>query len=332
MGDQEETIQAPDFRDRKTWLVVFGILEIIFGAFCALMMPIMVLGIVASSALDKSSGAPMNTTVMIPGILLYLVLAVWFIWMGIGSIKARRWARALILVSSWIWLVAGIIGLFIMVVLMPDIYGKMAEVGQIPSQVANVMKYGMTGFMAVFFLVIPGMLVLFYGSRNVKSTCEFRDSKVRWTDRCPLPVLALTLMFGFGALFMLSMVFYGSVIPFFGILVTGIPGLVLVLAMAILLGSLAWGSYKLNLNAWWGSVALITLGGISVIVTLSRVSILEFYEKMNFPAQQIQLIQYYGLPQSFHIAVYTGIWMAGFLGYLIYTRRYFVGFSFRERV
>ncbi len=181
-------------------------------------------------------------------------------------------------------------------------------------------------------MVIPGVPVLFYGGRNVKSTCEFRDSKERWTDKCPLPVLAQTLMFAFGALFMLSMIFCGSVIPFFGIVLSGIPGLVIVLATAIVLGSLAWGSYRLNMNAWWGAVALITLGGISVIVTLSRVSILEFYEWMNFSAQQIQLIGYYGLPQSFHIAIYTGVWMAGFLGYLIYTRRYFAGFSSLESV
>lgn len=332
MVDLEDTVEAPDFRDRKAWLVVFGILQIIFGGFCALMVPVMTLGIIASTVPDNNAAAPMNARLMVPGILLYVVLAVWFIWMGIGSIKARRWARALILVSSWVWLVCGIIGLLFMLVLMPDIYGRMGETGQIPPQVAVVMKYVLTGFLAVVFLVIPGVLVLFYRSRNVKATCEFRDSQVRWTDKCPLPVLALTLMFAFGAPFMLSMLFYGSLVPFFGFLISGIPGAVIVVGIAVLLGFLARGTYKLNVNAWWGSFALMALGGISVIVTLSRVTIWEFYEKMNFPAQQIALMHYYGLPQDFHIAVYTGIWMVGFLGYLVYTRKYFVGFSTQERV
>jgi hypothetical protein len=35
-------------------------------------------------------------------------LAVALIWLGIGSIKARRWARALLLIFSWSWLVMGV--------------------------------------------------------------------------------------------------------------------------------------------------------------------------------------------------------------------------------
>jgi hypothetical protein len=190
MAENEEIMQSSDFKDRKTGLVVFGILQIILGGLCALIVPFMVIGMIASAARGDSSAPPINTSMMIPGILFYVLVAVWFIWMGIGSIKARRWARALILVSSWLWLICGICGLVFMLLLMPQMYDRMGQSGQMPPEMAAVMKYVMMGFMTVFYVIIPAVLVLFYGSKNVKATCEFRDSQVRWTDKCPLPVLA----------------------------------------------------------------------------------------------------------------------------------------------
>jgi len=54
------------------------------------------------------------------------------------------------------------------------------------------------GFMGLLFIVLPGGLILVYQSRHTKATCEARDPVPRWTDACPLPVLALSLMLGFG--------------------------------------------------------------------------------------------------------------------------------------
>jgi len=194
MTEHEQTVQSSNFKDRKAGLIVFGILQIIFGGFCALMVPLMILGMITSTALKDSSTTSMNASMMIPGVLFYILLAVWFICMGIGSIRARRWARALLLVSSWIWLIGGISGLISVLVLMPDMYDQMAKSGQMPQEMARTMKYIMTVFMTVFYVVIPGVLVLFYRSKNVKATCEIRDPHVRWTDKCPLPVLAVSLI------------------------------------------------------------------------------------------------------------------------------------------
>ena len=196
-------------QNSKTGLVVFGILSIIFGGFCALMVPFVIFGMIVSSVVDNSAAADMNLSTMVPGVLFYVLAAVWFICMGIGSVKARRWVRALILVSSCIWLISGIGGLIFILLLMPDVYGRMGESEQMPPEVARIMKYGMTAFMTVFYVIIPAVLVLFYRSKNAKATCEFRDLRVRWTDKCPLPVLALSLMFGFWAVSMPFTVFYG---------------------------------------------------------------------------------------------------------------------------
>jgi len=323
MTDYEETLQSSDFKDSKTGLVVFGILHLIFGGFCALMVPFAIFGMIASAFLDNSAAAPMRPTMMIPAVLLYALLAVWFICMGIGSIKARRWARALVLVSSWLWLISGISGLILILLLMPDIYDRMGESEQMPPELARIMKYVMTAFMTVLYVIIPAVLVLFYGSKNVKATCEFRDPQVRWTDKCPLPVLAVSLMFGFWAVSMLFTLFYGCAIPFFGFILTGLSGAGVVLLVMLLAGYVAWGTYRLSINAWWCAVLLIIAWALSTAITFSRVSILDFYEKMNFPEQQFDIIKQFSISQDYMV-LFLGLWVVAFLGYLLYTRRYFV--------
>ena len=94
------TDEGENFKDRKGGLIAFGVLEILAGAFCALMAPIMLVSMLLPAALlEEGAAPPVDVGMMIPGLLFYVSLAVWFIWMGIGSIKARRWARALLLVS-----------------------------------------------------------------------------------------------------------------------------------------------------------------------------------------------------------------------------------------
>ena len=41
------------------------------------------------------------------------------------------------------------------------------EAGQIPHEFATVMKYVMLSIMAVIYVLIPGVLVLFYQSKHV---------------------------------------------------------------------------------------------------------------------------------------------------------------------
>ena len=129
MAEHEEMIQSSDFKDRKTGLIVFGILQIILGGLCTLIVPFMIIGMLASTVLDESSAPPINISMMLPGVLLYTLAATWFISMGIGSIKARRWARALVLVSSWLWLISGTVGLIFVLLLMPDMYDRMGQSG-----------------------------------------------------------------------------------------------------------------------------------------------------------------------------------------------------------
>ena len=242
---------------------------------------------------------------------------------GIGSIRARRWARALVLVSSWVWLIGGIVGLVSVLLLMPDMYDQMAKSGQMPQLMARIMKYVVAAFMIVFYVLVPGALVLFYGSKNVKATCESRDPHIRWTDKCPLPVLSVSLIFAVWAVSILFMGLYGWVIPFFGFILSGMTGAAAALAVMLVSAYAAWGTYKLSIKAWWCSVLLIVAWTVSVGITFSRVSMWEFYEKMGFPQQQLDIMKHYDMPQGSSMALFVGFWAICFLGLLLYTKRYF---------
>jgi len=54
MADHEEAAQGSDFRDCKTGLVVFGILEVVLGAMCALVALLVIFNMIISAGPNKS--------------------------------------------------------------------------------------------------------------------------------------------------------------------------------------------------------------------------------------------------------------------------------------
>jgi MFS family permease len=322
INNAEPVVPPPVFQDRKTLLVVFGILQIFLGAICALMAPLTMVSLAVSKFVPNKAVPPTNAGMLLPTFCFYIVAAVWFVWMGIGSIKARRWARALILTSSWLWLIIGIIVMVFMIVYLPNMFAKMPETKQMPQAFFIVMKIVMAIFMLILYVVIPGIFVLVYRRENIKRTCEFYDREMRWTDRCPLPVLALVLLFGAGAFSFLLMLFYKGLFPFFGTLVQGWPGVAIVLALAALFAYISRGMCRLDIKVWWLAVITIILIGVSTIVTFLRISIWDLYAAMGYSEQQVELIKQYGFTTN-AFKLFGSFWCLPVLGYLIYLRKYF---------
>ena len=328
MSEETQTAPVPQFKDRSVGLVIFGVLQILMGAFCVLAIPLMLLSLVVGQA----SGAPVSARTMIPVILEYALLAVIAVWLGIGSIRARRWARALTLVLAWIWLICGVVVLLFFVVFMGDMFQQMAQDQNMPPQAIVVMQVVMCGTMGCMYLIIPGVFILFYQSKHVRATCELKDPHVRWTDKCPLPVLALSLLLGFGAACTVMCVpAYGAVFPWFGTLLDGPAAVTVLLVGALLLACLAWGTYKLKKWAWFGTIALMAVWGVSAIVTFSRVSMMELYEKMQFPEEQLEFMEKYDVVlEKMNMPWMMGIIFAAYLAYLLYVGRYFFSSSTPE--
>ncbi len=314
------SIQNPPLKDRSVGLMLFGVVQILLGCLLALMVPLMLLPLLAGAP----PGVPTNMQTMIPVIGVYGLLAAIFVTLGIGSICARRWARALTLVLAWMWLVMGGVSLLVMCFVMPKVFSQIAAQQQIPPEVMIVMQVVMLGTMGCIYFVVPGAFVLFYQSPHVKATCEWKDPHVRWTDHCPLPVLALSLMLGLGAASMIFSLCFGGAMPFFGVLVKGMPGALVILGFMGLLGYLTWATYRLKMSAWWTTLAFYGILGVSALATFSRISMIDYYREINLPEEQVEMIQKTGMLEGMNMPVIMGAGFVVFVGYLLWVRRYFV--------
>ena len=243
--------------------------------------------------------------------------------MGIGSIKAKRWARSLILVASSFWLISGIMALIMMMLMLPTMYDQINASGQLPEAMVKIMQYVTFGFMLILYVILPGGLVLFYRSKHVKATCEHKDPNIPWTDRCPMPVLAITIATGCGALCMPISGLYGWALPCFGSISSGTTGIMIALFSMLILGYIAWGTYRLKLSAWWCALGMVFTYGSSSALTFSRVSMVDFYERMDLPAEQIEVMRAYADTQGPLLIASTAIWAVLLIAYLLYIRRFF---------
>ncbi len=316
---------ADGYRDRSTGLIVFGSITIMAGALCALLVPLMAYAALdlARTPLPESAGPAPQMSMIALAILMYAALAVALIWLGVGSIQAWRWARALLLVSSWIALVGGVLGLLFAAVFLPAFYGQLVGVAGLPPEAMAMLQVLNAGIMLVFFVLLPGAFVWFYGSPHTRATCERRDPRPRWTDRCPLPVLALSLLAGSVAISLPAMAGNRWALPCFGFMVSGGMGAAVLLVLMAVLAGVAWGLYRLHVAAWWSAVGLLLAWAASAGLTFARLPLAAYYADMGIPEDQLQLILPKLPPLDRWMLAGTALSVWAGLGYLLWVRRYF---------
>jgi len=312
------------YKDRKIGLVAFGIFEIILGGICVLLVPLMAIGMLIGRA-NPATRDSLSLQAMLPNILMYVLFAVLFIWLGIGSIQARRWARALMLVGAWIWLVSGLVGIVFWLLLMPDFYALMARNGQLPAGVITVIKIVTTLVITVIYVLLPLAFILFYGSRHVKATCEARDPQRRWTDKCPLPVLGLCLLYGSWAIGVLWLGANNCVVPAFGKLVSGYAGFMILALATVAIGYIVPGLYRLRPAAWWVAVLFTLVAGASSVLTFAQINLVDYYRAMGFAEAQLAAIRQYSTAVTpLGMTAMTVSWVLAMLVYLILVRGCFL--------
>ena len=313
------------YKDRSTSLIVFGILTILLGCMTGLLVLLMLVGQVAARS---TNAPPTPLSAILSAMFIYGILAVALVWLGIGSIKARRWARALLLIFSWSWHVMGVFVLLFMAFFMPKILANInasATPGQpvMPAAAIGVIMVFTGLILGVFFILVPAVWIFFYNSRHVKATCETRDPVTRWTDACPLPVLGLCLWLLFSVPMLLIMPIMGhGVMPFFGMLLTGLPGTLFCLALAVLWGYCAWLLYKLDVRGWWLILIAMVVFMVSAVLTYARHDVIEMYQLMGYPQAQIEQIQKTGLLTGNRMAWMMSFSMLPFLGYIFFIKKY----------
>jgi predicted cobalt transporter CbtA len=89
------TTQAPAaslYPDRSTTLIVAGVFEFLLGCLCALLAAMMVAVKLLGPMAQPPQGHAMNPAALVQAMVLYGLLAAAFLWVGIGLVRARRWA------------------------------------------------------------------------------------------------------------------------------------------------------------------------------------------------------------------------------------------------
>ena len=217
---------AEAYKNRRTGLVAFGAVQILLG--CA------TLALLFRLVAAETANAPQ-------GLFLYCAGAIYFIVTGIGSIRGRRWARALIAAVSGAWAACGVLVLG----------------GALPA----------IGVEALYLIVLPLVLTIFYSSRDTALTADALDPRPRWTDRAPVPVIAVCAVLAFAAAEALIL---SAQQPFvvFGRVLTGALAALAYIALALLFAQIAAQLFRLRQSAWWVLVLLHVIGGATWAATL----------------------------------------------------------------
>jgi hypothetical protein len=307
--------------DRSAGLILFGVLQLGVGAVCAM---IALAVAAAMSTSPPAAGAMPSTAALAPTLVVYGVAAGYFVSVGIGSIRRRRWARALSAAVGGLWLVFGVVSAIVAFLAIPRL------LVMVPRAQEKAFVGGMTAFAAIFLIALPLAIFLFYKSERTRETCEARDVRVRWTDRVPLPVLALTILLGFTAISLLISL-TNPVLPIMGTILTGGPAAIAMLALAGLCAFLTVQLYRLKESAWWTLVLLQVIGGVLAAFTMARLDVNEVYRAAGLLTPQIEamhLERLYRSPMLWVLMV--AAWLAYF-AFLLAIRRYFVGSGPRTR-
>ncbi len=326
MSTDQPLATTPVYPDRSTRLLLTGIFQVLLGCLSGLMAVMMVAFSVLGPMANAPQGQAVNTQSMIPAAVFYLLLALGFVWLGIGLARARRWSWTLTVVFSWMWLIMGTVAIVTFLLFMGPMTSGIAQQGKMPPEAIMAMQVVGGAVLVCFYIILPTVFLLVCHHESVRATCQRRDPKIPWTDRCPMPVLALSILLALSVVSMGSVVAYGPVMPLFGVFLTGATGAVAILLISLVLAYLAWGTYRLQIAAWWGMVLLWIGGTINGVLTFSRTDLLELYEKAGLPADQLEMMRKMGIVESMSrwgplLGLIGG---AVWLGYLLYVRRYFV--------
>jgi len=314
MSNPDPIPSMSDHRDRRTGLIVFGVLLIVVGCLTALLAVLMLAGPLPL-AMPGAGAAPPSDRMMVPGALTYAALAAMFVWLGVGSILTRRWSPPLILTVAWLWLVAGVLGTAFTVVLLPSVIDAAAQGASLPDGFETVMMTMTIGLLTVVMVALPSAVILFYRGRDVQATCDVRDPVPRWTDGRPLSLLGLSLSLALMAASLLpAVMFYNGVAPVFGVVMSGAPGTVVNLALMAVWAYCAWGLLRGEVRAWWVAVISMTVASASAAVTFARVEPGVMVRMMGIPPEEFPVEWPLGAPMM--VALVVAVWLSLIAGLL----------------
>jgi hypothetical protein len=233
-----------------------------------------------------------NIAIQIVG---YYVIAAVFIPLGYGHLKCRRWTRPLVIALLYAWLVVG-----------APLAGACFLILAGSKDLGLPMAVLAAALLAASYLLVPGLLLRFYNSQDVRLTFKAKDHSPSWLEIKPTPVLVLAILQVFYLVVFHIPILFRGLFPAFGVWVYNLPGILLYDGVILVLALLAWSTLKQRSWSWWGSLVLFGLLTISTIVTLCTSSFADILSILSFPPTEMEFLA--GVPlQGYHLAVPVGI-------------------------
>jgi len=305
-----------DYRDRTPILVLFGAILLLVGVAMAFTGPLEMYcfylfsegGRFHYEGFGFGSFMFANIAAQIVG---YYLIAIVAVPLGYGHVKRLRWARTVSLTLLGFWLVAGIPLLVAFLFVLVTSKGLSLFTAMITIVV-----------LALSYAVVPGLLIRFYRSRNVRLTFEARDPDSHWIEKVPLPVLVVSAIFVFTIAVLHVLILFNGVFPLFHVLLFDLTGIALIGLSIIVLVGLIWGLVRLKGWAWWGALLYWGFLSSSSIAALSRSTLADILSQMRFAPLEMEALG--GIPlHGAHLAALAGIPLLVTLGLIAYSRRYF---------
>ena len=170
----EAAVDNTSYKERRPFILVIGIVLLLIGIGAALLGPLEMYCFYLFSEGGRFHYEGFGFGSFMFGniasqIIGYYLIALAFIPLGYGHLRTRRWARTLSLAGLGFWLVVGapLSVVFVFILLASK------EVSPAGALIAVVL-------VALSYLGIPGALIWFYGTKDVRSTFETRDPRSYW--------------------------------------------------------------------------------------------------------------------------------------------------------
>jgi hypothetical protein len=257
---------------------------------------------------------------MIVGLFVYAAIGGLLIWVGLGSIRKRRWVRSMMLTIGWSWLFFGVLALAMIVGTIDEILADAGRIGEpLPQELRRQVKIFMFAVVSGGAIILPLFFLWAYRPLDVLTTCAAAHPLPDWSDRCPPPVLGLSFAWLAMAVISAPTSVYAAM-PFFGMVLTGWPAIVLTLLLAAACGYVAREVFLMRPVGWWGSMLLLLLIGLSTLLTFLRVELGSYLLLMGYPESQARMMS---LPGGWVVAA-TAVLTLISLVYMAAIRRHFL--------
>jgi hypothetical protein len=257
--------------DYGTGLVLFGLLDLLIGVvFLAKAVLFALLSIPGVTPVAVRFGSEVPLTA-----LLSFVPAGFFLALGFGSIVARRWARALALAFSLVWLAIAALCLAFGLFWVPRIVAALRSVVSAAADSAHGAA-GSSARVVVLIVIaaflLPAASALFYGNAGVERECARRDPQSRWTDRVPIGVLVLIVVLGIAAMLAFQIGFSSTRQRVHFGHVLGPPPRAGWAALGLAEIAAAWGLSRMRRWAWFATLAVLIARGAASVFLFRRLA------------------------------------------------------------